>query len=94
MAHGQALSGSPCRKLPPCPQQRCGPGGSHSTADLADLTGAEQAPLLPAVKKENLVAGRKSPNGRGTHFSCLGWLFFKGRSRGFSPESPSHFEKS
>lgn len=79
------------RKLLPCPGGLCRPAGSHITTS----PGAERTvPLLPAVKKENPVISRKSPNGRGTHFSCLGWWFFKGRSRGLSPESPSHFKKS
>lgn len=43
-----------------------------------------QPPLLPAVEEENPEVGRKSPNSRGSHFSCLDWLFFKGGARGFS----------
>ena len=38
---------------------------------------AEQVPLVPAVRREDPVVGRKSLNSRGTHFSCLGWLLFE-----------------
>lgn len=51
----------------------------------------EQRPFS-LLEQGKPVVSRKSPNSRGTHFSCLGWLFSKGSSRGFSPESPSPFK--
>lgn len=74
--------------LGPCSVR--GPAGSHSTTSWSK----EGRRPSPCRRKGKPAVGRKSPNGRGTHFSCLSWLFFKGSSRGFSPESPFHLKKN